>query len=73
MAAKKKLNLDQILSTNLRKLREKRGHSQEDLAVLAGVTQGTISAIEGGLRSPSMGMIAKLASALGVQGRELLK
>jgi transcriptional regulator with XRE-family HTH domain len=48
----------------LRALRELRGHSQRELARLSGVTNGTISMIEQGQVSPSVGSLKKLTDAL---------
>jgi transcriptional regulator with XRE-family HTH domain len=73
MPAKRKPNLPAIIAHNLKRLREKRGLSQQDLADLAKVQQGTVSAIENQIRSPSMTMIAALAHALGVSGAELFR
>ena len=73
MAAKKKPNLPQILAHNVRRLREKRGLSQNDLAVKCKVHQGTISAVENQIRGVSMQMVATIAQALEVSGAELFK
>ena len=73
MPAKKKPNLPAIIAHNLKRLREKKGLSQQDLADLAKVQQGTVSAIENQIRGPSMTMIAALANALEVPGAELFK
>ena len=48
--------------------------TQERLAKKAGVTQGYIAQLEGGLRkSPSLPTLKKLARALGVPVTELLE
>lgn len=46
------------------KLRERRGLTQEELAVLIGRSQGHISDMEKGRRGPSLEILAKLAKAL---------
>lgn len=69
----KKPNLPEILAHNVRRLREKRGISQQDLARKAGVQQGTVSGIENQLRGVSMAMVATIAHALEVNASELFK
>ncbi len=73
MAAKKKENLGKTLADNVRRLREKKGLSQHALADKIGVPQGTLSCIENGHRGASMGMVARIAKALGVPGIELFR
>lgn len=74
MAAKKKVaGLPSILAYNVRRLREKRGLSQQALADKAGVYQGSIAAVENEIRGVSMSMIAALAKALEVTGADLFK
>ena len=58
----------------IKKLREQRDMTQEQLAKKAGVTQGYIAQLEGGLRrNPSLPSLRKLARALGVPVTELLE
>ena len=53
------------IAERLRNERTRRGWSQADLARNAGVSQATISRIEEGkVRSPRLGVLRKLASAL---------
>jgi transcriptional regulator with XRE-family HTH domain len=68
--------MDQIhaaFSANVRLLRDKRGWSQEDLAEKSGLHRTYISGIERGVRNPTLGIIDRLAKALGVPPSELLK
>lgn len=63
----------QRLSTVIRRLREQEDMTQGQLAKKAGVTQGYIAQLEGGLRkNPSLPTLKKLARALGVPVGELL-
>jgi transcriptional regulator with XRE-family HTH domain len=56
------------------RLREREDMTQEQLAQKAGVTQGYIAQLEGGLRrNPSLPTLKKLARALGVPVTELLE
>ena len=58
----------------IKKLREQRDMTQEQLAKKAGVTQGYIAQLESGLRkNPSLPSLRKLARALGVPVGELLE
>jgi len=55
----------------LRELRERKGISQEHLAKLASLNRTYISKIERGERNVSIETAARLASALGVELKEL--
>ena len=59
------------ISEKLRALRTERGLTQEKLAELSGLPQSHISRLEGGKHSPSNQTLAKIASAMGVDPREL--
>jgi transcriptional regulator with XRE-family HTH domain len=59
--------------TKMKKLREERVLSQRELASMAGLTQMTVWRIENGCRDARPGTIRKLAVALGVEPRELIK
>jgi len=57
----------------LRKLREKRGLSQEKLARLADVSNNTIINIERGEnRNPTTATLKKIAKALGIEPKNLM-
>lgn len=65
-----------IMSTfgqNVRKLRQKRGYSQETLSELAGLHVTFVGGIERGIRNPSLVNIVKLSKALKVKPAELFK
>ena len=57
---------------NLEFLRKANNLSQEELSRLAGVSQGYISAMERGVRQPTLPIIKKLATALGISLAEFL-
>ena len=59
---------------NIRKLREKRGLSQEKLARLADVANNTIIKIESGENpNPTINTLERIAKALGVSIEKLFK
>lgn len=57
---------------NVRELRKKKGLTQEELADKAGLHFTYIGQIERGLRNPSLINICKIATALNIDGKELL-
>lgn len=62
------------LAENLRKIREKKGLSQDRLAKLADVANNTIIKIEQGEnRNPTLETLKKIAKALDVSIEELVK
>lgn len=56
----------------IKRLREQRGMTQEELADLVGVHQSKISHCETGARGISLDLAARIATALGVKVDELL-
>jgi|SRR5215208_1036119 len=56
----------------VRQLRRVQDLSQDDLAARVGVSRNSISRFETGARMPSIEMLEKLASALGVRASDLL-
>ena len=61
------------LGLNLKKIRNKKGISQGDIARDLEVSRGFISTIENGKTNPTLATIAKLAKVLRVSVSELLK
>ena len=57
----------------LRKLRRERALSQQDLERGTGISQATLSDLEQGKRGARASTLRKLAEALGVEPRELIK
>jgi transcriptional regulator with XRE-family HTH domain len=64
---------DPALARAIRKLREKRGLSQEDLAHESGLTTAALARIERGQANPSWTTVRGIASGLGVSLGELVK
>jgi transcriptional regulator with XRE-family HTH domain len=57
---------DQVLAALLKRLREERGITQEQLAFDAGLTASALSRIERGLNNPGWMTVRRLAAALDV-------
>ncbi len=57
----------------LRKLRRERALSQQDVMRMTGIAQATLSDLEGGKRGARASTLRKLAQALEVQPKELMK
>ena len=63
-----------MLAENIRRLRKKKGLSQEKLARLADISNNTLIKIEQGIaKEPTITTVTKIASALGVSIDELVK
>ena len=64
--------LETLVSHRIRELRIFRGLTQSELAEKIGSKKPHISDLELGKTSPGLGVIAKLAQALGVEPEEIL-
>lgn len=60
------------IGANIRKIREKKGISQEKLALEAGLNRAYIGYIERGERNPSTDTLARIATALKTSLKDLL-
>jgi transcriptional regulator with XRE-family HTH domain len=67
------MDLREIFATNLRRLRNAKGLSQDDLAYEAKVSRSYLSQIEKGVFFASLKIVGKLAAALDVEPAELLR
>ncbi len=61
------------IGTNVRRIREQKGWSQEKLAEMAELDRTYISGIERGLRNPTIIVVQRIADALGVNAWDLLE
>lgn len=66
------MTLRRILAQNLRRLRQDRGLTQEELADLAGVNRNYVGMIEREENAASVDVLESLAKALKVRAGELL-
>jgi len=63
-----------IIAKNIKRLRKDKGLSQDKLSRLADVAHATIIKIEsGGIKSPTIDTVQKIANALGVSLDTLMK
>jgi transcriptional regulator with XRE-family HTH domain len=62
-----------LVGENVRKVRLKRGLTQERFAEKSGFSQQYLSSLENGRRNPSIVTVYELATALGVSHLDLLK
>ena len=61
------------IGENIKRLRNKEGLSQDDLARKAGLKYSTLAKIEGDfVKKPGVQMMAKIAKALGVNAKDLI-
>ncbi len=67
------MNIREIFARNLRKLRHANRLSQEKLAHLAGIDRTYVSSLERSIYSPTIDMVATLATILGVPPEDLLR
>lgn len=70
---KRFLGLNQVVASNLRKLRQEIGISQEELAEKCGLHRTYIGSIERSERNITLQTLEKLAINLGVSPLDLLK
>jgi transcriptional regulator with XRE-family HTH domain len=61
------------LTMTVRRLRKKRGMSQQGLAQRAGLSREYVARLETGQHNPSLGTLQKIAKALGVPVTALLE
>lgn len=66
------VDLPAIVGKNLRRLRVRQGHSLERLAKHSGVSRAMLGQIETGKSAPTIGLLWKIATALGVPFARLI-
>ena len=64
---------DPALGLAIKRLREARGLTQEELASRAGTTVGTVSRLESAKSAPAWATVMQISDALGVSLTELAK
>ena len=66
------MNILKIFGSNVRRIREQYGLSQDHLADESGLHRTYISGIERGIRNPTLSVVAKVSQALNVAPEVLL-
>jgi transcriptional regulator with XRE-family HTH domain len=61
------------LGRNVQALREARGHSQQQIAKVAGIPRATWANLESGAANPTLAVLVKVAQALQVRLEELIE
>jgi transcriptional regulator with XRE-family HTH domain len=67
------MDMRRLVGKNLKRIREKKGLTQERLAEISGFSQQYISGIEQGRRNPTIITLYELAVSLGVNHVELVR
>ncbi len=67
------MDMRKLVGRNVRKVRLKKGLTQEQFADLSGFSQQYVSDLERGLRNPTVVTVYELARALGVSHIELVR
>jgi transcriptional regulator with XRE-family HTH domain len=67
------MDMRRLVGQNLRRIRLKKGLTQEQFAEVSGFSQQYISGLEGGRRNPTIVTIYELAVALGVSHLDLVR
>lgn len=67
------MNIREVLALNLRKLRQEKSLSQEELAHRADIDRTYISALERSVYAASIDVVDNLAQVLGVEAADLLR
>jgi transcriptional regulator with XRE-family HTH domain len=67
------MDMRKLVGRNVKRIRQERGLTQEQLAELSGFSQQYISGLEQGQRNPTIVSLYELATALGVSHMELVR
>jgi len=67
------MSLSQCIADNIRKMRQEKQWSQEELAYRAGIDRSYLSEIESGSKNISVTMLERIAAALEVHPADLFK
>jgi transcriptional regulator with XRE-family HTH domain len=67
------MDMRKLVGQNVKRIRQDRGLTQEELAERSGFSQQYISGLEQGRRNPTIVSIYELATALGVSHMELVR
>ena len=68
-----RMDMRKLVGKNVKRIREKKGLTQERLAEISGFSQQYISGVEQGRRNPTIITLYELAASLGVSHLELVR
>jgi predicted transcriptional regulator len=69
----RRMDVRKLVGRNVKRIRQEKGLTQEQLAEVSGFSQQYISGLEQGRRNPTVVSIYELATALGVSHMELVR
>jgi transcriptional regulator with XRE-family HTH domain len=67
------MDMRRLVGKNVKRIRERKGLTQEKLAEISGFSQQYISSLEKGRRNPTIITLYEIALSLGVSHVELIK
>ena len=67
------MDMRKLVGRNVRRIRQKKGLTQEQFAEVSGFSQQYLSSLENGRRNPTVVTVYELAEALGVGHLDLLR
>jgi transcriptional regulator with XRE-family HTH domain len=67
------MDMRMLVGRNVKRIRQKKGLTQEQFAEISGFSQQYISGLERGQRNPTVVTLYELAMALGVSHMELVR
>ena len=67
------MDMRKLVGRNVRRIRQRKGLTQEQLAEISGFSQQYISGLEQGRRNPTVVTLYELAAALGVSHSDLVR
>ncbi len=67
------MDMRRLVGGNVKRIRRKKGLTQEQLADISGFSQQYISGLEGGHRNPTVVTVYELATALGANYLDLMR
>jgi len=67
------MDLKDVLATNLRRVRNERGKTQEEMAHILGISSRYLGSIERARVSPSVSLLGKFAAALEIDPCALIR
>jgi transcriptional regulator with XRE-family HTH domain len=67
------MDMRKLVGRNVKRIRQEKGLTQEQLAELSGFSQQYLSGLEHGRRNPTIVSLYELASSLGVSHMDLVR